>query len=534
MRANRSPQLSSGIVFLAIFACLFLLHTPLLRLPYIWDEAGYYVPAARDLLLTGNLIPRSTVTNAHPPLVMAWVAVWWKLFGYTPIVTRTAMLVIASLTLLGVFRLARYVASLEVAVASTICTAIYPVFFIQSSLVHLDMTAAAFTIWGLLEYLQERPAKAALWFSMAGLAKETAILAPLALLIWELVLLAMERRMEVRLRPVRGSTALLALSFVPLALWFGYHYWRTGFVFGNPEFFRYNVAATLHPLRIVLAAGIRVWQITGYLHLLVLTAAASLAMFREPLRDGSDQRPRIAIPVQATFLLLIATYVAAMSFVGGAALARYMLPVLPLVIIVCVSTVWRRARAWRAVILLIASGFGAALFLNPPYGFSFEDNLAYRDYIQLHQQAEDFLEARYPMGRVLTAWPASDELARPYLGYVTRPLRVVRIENFSYEQLASAAEVRSEFDMALVFSTKYLPAHSLVARWSWWQKIQTRFFGFHRDLPPAAAAQVLGGRLVYDDSRRGQWVGVIEVERVMEAERVIKSPTGPSFARLGR
>ena len=30
---------------------VFLLHVPLLQLPYFWDEAGYYVPAARDLLL---------------------------------------------------------------------------------------------------------------------------------------------------------------------------------------------------------------------------------------------------------------------------------------------------------------------------------------------------------------------------------------------------------------------------------------------------------------------------------------------------
>ena len=69
---------------------------------------------------------------------------------------------------------------------------------------------------------------------------------------------------------------------------------------------------------------------------------------------------------------------------------------------------------------------------------------AYRDYIRLHQHAEEFLEARYPMARVLTAWPASDELTRPYLGYVTRPMRVVRIENFSVEQLMSAADVRSQ------------------------------------------------------------------------------------------
>ena len=40
-----------ALVFAVIFLAIFLLHIPLLSLPYFWDEAGYYVPAARDLLL---------------------------------------------------------------------------------------------------------------------------------------------------------------------------------------------------------------------------------------------------------------------------------------------------------------------------------------------------------------------------------------------------------------------------------------------------------------------------------------------------
>src|SRR5664279_2222736 len=51
-----------------IFTFLFVTHAPLLRLPYFWDEAGYFIPAARDLLLTGSLIPHTTLSNAHPPL----------------------------------------------------------------------------------------------------------------------------------------------------------------------------------------------------------------------------------------------------------------------------------------------------------------------------------------------------------------------------------------------------------------------------------------------------------------------------------
>jgi hypothetical protein len=94
------------LVFVFTFAALLALHAPLLHLPYFWDEAGYYVPAARDLLLTGSLIPHSGVSNAHPPLVMAYLALWWKLAGFAPLVTRTAMLLASSFALLGLFRLA--------------------------------------------------------------------------------------------------------------------------------------------------------------------------------------------------------------------------------------------------------------------------------------------------------------------------------------------------------------------------------------------------------------------------------------------
>src|SRR5207245_9768070 len=105
MSANANRGLSSGVVFAAIFAAIFLLHAPLLRLPYFWDEAGYYIPAARDLLLSGNVIPHSTPSNAHPPLVMAYLALCWKIFGYATVVTRCALVVFVAFSLLGLFRM---------------------------------------------------------------------------------------------------------------------------------------------------------------------------------------------------------------------------------------------------------------------------------------------------------------------------------------------------------------------------------------------------------------------------------------------
>ncbi len=531
-----------ALVFAVIFAFIFLLHMPLLQLPYFWDEAGYYVPVARDLLLTGSLIPHSTVSNAHPPLVMAWLALWWKVVGYAPLVTRTAMLVVAAFSLLGVFRLAERVSNTRVAIASTLCTALYPVFFAQSSLAHVDLAATGLTFWALSAYLEGQVVATVAWFTLAALTKETAILAPVALAGWEILGL-IARKSSLRrlwldretspqgLKPMSffgvigttGSRALpnpqrriasLLIPVLPLALWYVYHYAHTGYVFGNPEFFRYNVAATLSPTRFLLALAMRLWQVGGYLHLWVLTLAMLAAMWMlPPQRDSAGERPRIGIPVQMVFYLVVLTYVVAMALIGGAVLARYMLPAVPLVIILSVSTLWRRLRYWHAGVALVALAFVAAWFWNPRYGFSPEDNLAYRDYVVLHEDGERFLEAGYPMARVLTAWPASDEITRPWLGYITRPMRVVRIENFSMDEVLSAAEIRSKYEVALIFSTKYEPGPAMWDHWRTWTELKSRFFGFHRDLPPAAVAQILGGRIVFSEQRQGQWIAVIEMEK---------------------
>jgi Dolichyl-phosphate-mannose-protein mannosyltransferase len=530
-----SRRIPTAPLFVLFFLILFVPHISLLRLPYFWDEAGYYVPAARDLLLTGSLIPHSTLSNAHPPLVTAYLALTWRLAGFTPAVTRSAMLLLAAIALVGAFRLAQRVANIEVATASTICTALYPVFLAQSSLAHLDLTGAGFTIWGLLAYVDRRRWATVVWFSLAALSKETAILAPLALFAAEQV--AKHLRERPLLQSCRGwlneerdlapgsGKFLLLLPILPLALWYAYHRYRTGFIFGNPEFFHYNVQATLHPLRILLALGMRLWQVFGYMGLYLLTLATLFAMWLPPLSYQGKQRQRIALNVQFSFVAVIMAYVVVMALVGGAVLARYMLPVIPLVIIISISTLWRRVRFWRAVVAIVVLAFIVGWFVNPPYGFSMEDNLAYRDYIVLHQRAENFLVAHYPTSRVLTAWPASDELTRPYLGYVNRPMRVFRIEDFTVEQLMAAAEIRPRFDVALVFSTKYEPAHPWLERWHSWQEWKTRFFGYHRDVPPAAAAQLLGGQLVYSEHRAGQWVGVIEMEQVQEAQcRLFHAP----------
>ena len=91
----------------------------------------------------------------------------------------------------------------------------------------------------------------------------------------------------------------------------------------------------------------------------------------------------------------------------------------------------------------------------------------------------------YPAARVLTTWPATDELKNPYYGYAGRPLRVVPVENFLPPALERAARSRDDYDIAFVFTTHGGP-----------------------DLQEAA--RLLGARVVFSREREGQWVAVLE------------------------
>jgi len=117
-----------------------------------------------------------------------------------------------------------------------------------------------------------------------------------------------------------------------------------------------------------------------------------------------------------------------------------------------------------------------------------------------------------PEATVLTAWPATDELSKPELGYVTKPVPVVAIGNFSAEEIGKAREMRGSYSAALLFSTKYDPPRLLFNLGRRNEEFDMRYFDFHRDLPPGLIARVLGGQVVWGAERKGQWAAVLRFD----------------------
>ena len=156
-------------------------------------------------------------------------------------------------------------------------------------------------------------------------------------------------------------------------------------------------------------------------------------------------------------------------------------------------------------------------FVNPPYRFAPEDNLNYADFVTLHEHVVDYVGKKFGGDRVLTAWPATDELRKPITGYLPKPqVAIAAIENFSFDQIMLAQQ-DPNYNAVLAFSTKYEPTGRFL-RWQWWEKQNVRFFDYHRDLPPDVIAQMLGGTVVMREEKNGQWVAVIEMPRTRNAK----------------
>lgn len=491
---------------LAASAILLLAHWPLLRLPYFWDEAGYYIPAALDFYHHWLLIPVSTEPVGHTPLLSVFLGFVWHLFGFSPLVTRTAMILIAAATVTATYSLARKFTSREAALWTALLLAVSPLFFAQSSLANLDLMVTLFVTLALMALF----AREWVWFAAAAtlavLTKETAVIfLPVAWIY--------ARRQE-GLRELR-NWFWLGLPLVPLLMWTIYYHHSTGYWTGNSQYLQYNLYSALDPMRIFASFIRRIYGtfVGGFNWILVAGATAGYWWARRSRRQhAADNLADVHQHSDSRHLLLVATtlttvYVLFHSFIGGAVLPRYLLPIFPVFYLVLVMQVSRLPRpAARIILGVTAACFIGSWFINPPYPYPYEDNLAYATFVELHAQAARFLEAQPGRPRILTAWPATDELSKPYLGYVRKPLRLARIDGFGSEDFRNVAP--NSFDFLFLYSRKWDPPSNWISHFPFWRKSVERLFDYTPAVPDAKLERIYGLHQVAKFEQKGQWVRI--------------------------
>jgi hypothetical protein len=472
---------------LVLFAAVVIpAHLWLARLPYFWDEAGQFIPAALDLLKDGAWFPHSTLPNIHPPAIPMYLAGVWRLAGFDPATTRIAMLALASAGAFVGFLLAIELtreAKGAPAFLAAILLCISPMFYAQSMLAQLDAPAMLFTALALLLFVQNHVRAAAAACIALVLVKETGAVVPLVFGLW----LVRERRWR--------DAAWFAAPLAALLGWVAILARHTGYWAGNPDFAYYNLRSPLHPVRIGATLVRRLWFLLAANFHWAGTAAVVYAW-----RNSRIFRSRSWQIAGA----LIAAHVLLFTFCGGAVLNRYLLPVLPIVYAAMAAAISLLPQASKVVTAgILIGGLAASNFINPPYPFPFEENLAFTDFVKLHADAADYITHWYADPMVYTTWPMANELSHPELGYVPRTIRVTALPNLGLTTLEALDW--SKVQILVVFSRNWDP------RWNVMRLAPVLKFWEHvYDFVPNVTAEEARAHVPFpiDASfeRHGQWV----------------------------
>ena len=477
----RNILLVSAVIALFVF----LSHAAFLKLPFFWDELGQFVPTSLDLFQNGSWIPHSTVANVHPPGVMAYLASVWSIAGYSIAATRLAMLALAALGALITFRLAiRMGLSWNAAILAAGFLVTCPLFFAQSMMAELDMPAMVFLVLALDLFLEDRIPAAAFACTVLVMVKETGLVAPAWFCYW----LWRERR--------RREALWFLLPLVPMTIWLIVLRRGTGHWFGNAAFTQYNLSYPLHPVRLALALLRRLYYLSAGSGHWIGAVASVIALRRTTLFRS---RPwRLAGGLAVAHVLLV-------SVLGGAVLERYLVPVLPILYIAFAAAIWQLAPRWRTLsAALLAAALLVANFVNPPYPFPWENNLAFTDFVRLDVETAQYLETRFPTARIATMFPLASAYRRPEFGYVHHSLNIREISDFRPASVAPLA--KESVELFVLYSGTWDPI-GLMQNAAWTEFLR-RYYDYK---PPVDANQMrvlLGAQPVARWTRRGQWVEI--------------------------
>jgi hypothetical protein len=430
LSASRLDPWTDRITYAVIVAYSLAMWWPTRALPYYWDTATFVVNGARDLRATGfDPLVVAHSDFAHPPLFVALVAAAWSIFGDSRVVAHALTLPALPAAMVATYRLGIRIADRAVGAAAAFLFGGAAVVLTEVGQVYMDLPIGALLAWGLLAWVSGRRAWASVLFSVAALVKIPAPLTvPAALML--VMLASRDRRADVR------SYIALAVPFAVDALWLAYHaavtgwvLWRPGFVLPAPQ----SVVDRSRNLGLVFE-----WLLLDQWRWVVLVSAVVAIVWRR-LSVGSREKSASDRGPLAPLVVPIAVSLLLFANVGVFGL-RYGVYLLPPYFVACLAVV-RGALGRRGGVWL--GGGSALLFvafattwhpkdpLTSSYVYKPDENLAYQDLIAIGRRSARWLEDEHPDAEIYGAGPEAYELAEPWQGYVTRPLRFAWCDHFA-------------------------------------------------------------------------------------------------------
>jgi hypothetical protein len=400
-------------VFLLFLLVVFITKFSTLNTPYYWDEMGW-VRAAH--WLSGVNLLRSipgfhppTTFWGHPPALHISLASLYKLFGESIWLSHLLILCFSFLGAYFTYLLGTFLYGRKVGIFSALFLFFSAIYFAQSGMFLGDIPVTALGVMSIYFALRKKYIPYLLCAVYMVMIKETAIAIIFSLLIY--LFLTEGQRSKYAFREILkyGAPLLVIAAFSILQK-------VTTGKFCCIYSFKFQLFE-LQPSLVVHQAFLVTKWLFFYQYRYIFTFLIVLNLI---INKASRSRKELLLFLP---IFILSGY----SFSFLYFLPRYLLPALPYFYMMA---------AWSLIELIkskkLQTVMGTAITAVLIYSLSgtvlhgnYEWDMKYLEVVKIHKIMCEYIEEEFPNARVLTTFPHTEQLRRPYLGYVKKPLKAV-------------------------------------------------------------------------------------------------------------
>ena len=417
-------------LFISILLVYSLLHWwPTRNLPYHWDSAGFVINTVVNFIDTNfTQLVGHQLGYAHPMLIPLTVALTWKIFGHTLLVSHLVMLPFLPMLLISTYYIGKKISNSYTGFLSALLVGVTPVVFVEYGLIYLDLPMSAFATLAVALWLYNKKIWSMIALSLSIWAKLPGILILPSIFIYNWV-----KEKEKR-NPTKwnwNNYLPLIIPVIAFLAWITYHYWVTGWALIKPEVMdnlpksNNSIQKIVHALNITFLD-----QTRGFMSLVLIASSLFL--------KSKNRLNQIITPISITLLslLIISTIFFSKMLEYG---ARYSIFLIPPLAVLSVFSLLKASNNKKIVTITVAAilFYSVITMWNPKtptqnWEFSPKKDLSYIDLIKIGQQAATYLSQNYPNAKIYGYFPENYQITQPYQGYIDQALDFTVCTEFKY------------------------------------------------------------------------------------------------------
>lgn len=427
----------SFLFFPLLLIILFVFWWTTKSIPYWWDSAGFVITGAKIVLKHKFLILDLGLPGAYPhtTFFVVLLALMWKMFGESFLVSHLLMLFFTVLLFVYMFRLTQLLTGSKwrgnlVAFLAGILLLFTPVFFAQLGIIYMEIPITAFAVMSVYYYLRRNIPLYLLSTILMVYTKDVSVFLILVILAFDIGIqlvhsVSVDKKIDIK--DFLNRIVLIGLPIFILFLWFLYHKMTTGWWYIPPS------APWAGPKAIVPENIQQVLSFVFADQWRIIPTILILIFLEESFIRKKYQKD---IFKSDFFLILLIPFATALFFGMTEFLQRYIIIGLPFfyILFYYLFTILLQKKTLRfqlislsLITVIICSLFYSQWNLHRKIVFwhfpPLEENLEYKDVISVGEAISSYLEKNYPNAKILTSFPADYMFSQPFQGYVKKPLR---------------------------------------------------------------------------------------------------------------